>query len=112
MIKKRIEAGTIDDAIQKYNDLDDETIKDILSNYLANDINNLLYNNDNTTTNSNSGSIDDKKAEALLDMILEKYGKAFLGEEKMNKFALSTFMGIIATIIFLIWGNRSYFLKK
>lgn len=113
MLKKRHESCSIhDETMRHYDSLDNDMIKDILSNYLADDINNHLYNNTTTTTNNNSSSDDDKKAAALLDMILEKYGKAFLGEEKINKFALSTLMGIVAFMLFLIWGNRGYFLKK
>ena len=91
---------------ENINKCNDDDLKEILLSHLANDIYNHMYNN-----NEKASSNNDKRAEALLEMILEKYGKAFIGEEESIKFSSSTLIGIVAFILFILLRNISYFWK-
>jgi len=111
MIEKRRDYAFVNyEQIQKghenINKCNDDDLKEILLSHLADDIYNHLYNNNEKTPSNN-----DNRAEALLEMILEKYGKAFIGEEESIKFSSSTLIGIVAFILFILLRNISFFWK-
>ena len=112
MIEKRrdyalVNYEEIQKGLENINECNDDDLKEILLSHLANDIYNHLYNNNEKTQSSDN----DNRAKALLEMILEKYGKAFIGEEDNINFSSSTLIGIVAFILFILLRNISFFWK-
>lgn len=115
MIERRYEYADINDNNKQHHDdiddQDDDDIKEILLSHLTQDIYQQLYdNNSNNNNDNNNTKGNDNKAEALLDMILEKYGNAFLGEKDNVNLSRSSIVGILSFILFImIWLTAFYY---